>query len=73
MGLGGEVGVIAFGKLADIVIWNYDPLDITVLQRPSEISTIIKDGRVVDRAAGASATCQTSRPVRARRYRASPA
>ena len=50
MGLEGEVGVIAPGKLADIVIWNSDPLgDITVLQRPSEISTIIKDGRVVDR------------------------
>ena len=43
MGLEGEVGVIAPGKLADIVIWNSDPLaDITVLQRPSEISTIIK-------------------------------
>jgi hypothetical protein len=53
MGLEGEVGVIAPGKLADIVIWNSDPLaDITVLQRPSEISTIIKDGRVVDREAG---------------------
>jgi imidazolonepropionase-like amidohydrolase len=53
MGLEGEVGVIAPGKLADIVIWNSDPLaDITVLQRPSEISTIIKDGRVVDRKAG---------------------
>jgi len=34
------------------VIWNSDPLaDITVLQRPSEISTIIKDGRVVAREA----------------------
>jgi imidazolonepropionase-like amidohydrolase len=53
LGLEGEVGVIARGKLADIVIWNSDPLaDITVLQRPSEISTIIKDGRVVDREAG---------------------
>jgi imidazolonepropionase-like amidohydrolase len=53
MGLEGEVGVIASGKLADIVIWNSDPLaDITVLQRPSEISTIIKDGRIVDREAG---------------------
>ena len=39
--------------MADIVIWNSDPIaDITVLQRPSEISTIIKDGRVVDREAG---------------------
>ena len=53
MGLKGEVGVIAPGKLADIVIWNSDPIaDITVLQRPSEISTIIKDGRIVDRVAG---------------------
>jgi imidazolonepropionase-like amidohydrolase len=52
LGLEGEVGVIAPGKLADIVIWNSDPIgDITVLQRPSEISTIIKDGRVVDRGA----------------------
>src|SRR5271165_5604687 len=35
MGLEDEVGVIAPGKLADIVIWNSDPLaDITVLQRP---------------------------------------
>ena len=52
MGLEGEVGVLAPSKLADIVIWNSDPLaGITVLQRPSEISTIIKDGRVVDRAA----------------------
>jgi adenine deaminase len=51
MGLEGEVGVIAPGKLTDIVIWNSDPIaDITVLQRPSEISTI-KDGRVVDRGA----------------------
>ncbi len=49
MGLEGEVGVIATGKLADIVIWNSDPIaDITVLQRRSEISTIIKDGRIID-------------------------
>src|SRR6201988_3559088 len=49
MGLEGEVGLITTGKLADIVIWNSDPLaDITVLQRPSEISTIIKDGRIID-------------------------
>src|SRR5882672_6628996 len=38
MGLKGEVGVLAPSKLADIVIWNSDPLaGITVLQRPREI------------------------------------
>jgi imidazolonepropionase-like amidohydrolase len=48
--LAGEVGVIAPGKLADIVIWDNDPIaDITVLQRPDEISAIIKDGRMIDR------------------------
>jgi len=48
----GEVGVIAPGKLADIVIWKSDPLaDITVLQRPNEIALVIKDGRIVDREA----------------------
>jgi imidazolonepropionase-like amidohydrolase len=53
MGLEDEVGVIAPSKLAVILIWNSDPVaDITVLQRPSEISTIIKDGRVIDREAG---------------------
>ena len=47
--LAGEVGVIAPGKLADIVIWDSDPIaDITVLQRSAEISTIIKGGRIVD-------------------------
>jgi imidazolonepropionase-like amidohydrolase len=52
IGLDGEIGVIAPGKLADIVIWNSDPLaDITVLQRPGEISAVIKDGRIVDRTA----------------------
>jgi imidazolonepropionase-like amidohydrolase len=51
IGLEGEIGVIAPGELADIVIWNSDPLaDITVLQRPDEISMIVKDGLIVDRA-----------------------
>jgi imidazolonepropionase-like amidohydrolase len=45
-----ELGVVAPGMLADIVIWNRDPAaDITVLQRPEEIALIIKDGRVIDR------------------------
>jgi imidazolonepropionase-like amidohydrolase len=53
LNLDGEIGVIAPGKLADIVIWKGDPLaDITVLQRPGEISLIIRDGRIVDREVG---------------------
>jgi hypothetical protein len=51
--LAGEVGVIAPGKLADIVVWDNDPItDITVLQRPTEIFVIIKNGRIVDSDAG---------------------
>lgn len=50
IGLAGQVGVIAPGMLADIIIWEDDPLaDITVLQRPERLSVVIKDGRVIDR------------------------
>ena len=42
MGLEGELGAIGSGKLADI----------TVSQRPNEISAVIKDGRIVDRDGG---------------------
>jgi imidazolonepropionase-like amidohydrolase len=67
MGLDGEVGVIAPGKLADIVIWNSDPLtDIAVLQRPSEISAVIKDGCIVDRAAAHGFRELAEQPSRAR-------
>jgi cytosine/adenosine deaminase-related metal-dependent hydrolase len=62
LGLEGEIGVIAAGELADIVVWNSNPLaDITVLQRPHEISAVIKDGRLVVRGAGASGNCQRNR------------
>jgi imidazolonepropionase-like amidohydrolase len=38
--------------LADIVIWNRDPVaDITVLQSSDEIALIVKDGRIIDRGA----------------------
>jgi imidazolonepropionase-like amidohydrolase len=53
--LAGEVGVIAPGRLADI----------TVLQRPTEISLIIKDGRIVDHEGGGSSQL-SEEPSRAR-------
>ena len=52
IGLDGRVGVIAPGKLADIILWDEDPLaDITVLQRPNQLTAVIKGGRVIDRTA----------------------
>lgn len=52
IGLDGEIGVIASGRLAVIVIWDSDPTaDMTVLQRPDEISIFVKNSRIVDRAA----------------------
>jgi len=67
IGLDGEIGVIAPGRLADIVIWDGDPTaDITVLQRPDEISVIIKDGRIVDRAAAGGFFQLSEEPPRAR-------
>jgi imidazolonepropionase-like amidohydrolase len=68
IGLDGEIGVIAPGRLADIVIWDADPTaDITVLQRPDEISVIIKDGRIVDRAAAGGFLQLSEEPARARK------
>ena len=67
IGLDGEVAVIAPGRLADIVIWDRNPTaDITVLQWPDEISVIIKDGRIVDRAAAGGFLQLSEEPPRAR-------
>jgi len=50
IGLEGKVGVIAPGMLADIIVWNDNPIDdITVLQRPEGLSVVMKDGRIIDR------------------------
>lgn len=49
VGLEGQVGEIAAGRLADVIVLNKDPLaDITVLQRRDHLSRVIKDGKVVD-------------------------
>jgi imidazolonepropionase-like amidohydrolase len=49
VGLEGQVGEIAAGRLADLIVLNEDPIaDITVLQRPEHLSWVIKDGQVID-------------------------
>jgi imidazolonepropionase-like amidohydrolase len=49
VGLEGQVGELAPGKLADLIVLNKDPIaDITVLQRGKHLSWVIKDGRIVD-------------------------
>lgn len=50
MGLEGQLGTIEPNKIADIVIWNADPVaDISVLYRKELLDTVIKDGRVIER------------------------
>ena len=49
VGLEGQVGELAPGKLADIIVLNKDPIaDITVLQGGKHLAWVIKDGKVVD-------------------------
>ncbi len=50
IGLEGKVGIIAPGMLADIIVWDKNPVaDIGVLARPELLAAVIKDGRVIDR------------------------
>src|SRR5271165_69254 len=49
VGLEGEVGEVAPGKLADIIVVRKDPLaDISVLQGGRHLSWVIKDGKIID-------------------------
>ena len=49
LNLEGEVGGIAEGMLADLIVVDGDPSkDITVLQDQDKIETIILDGEVVE-------------------------
>lgn len=44
-----RIGVLAAGKLADILLIDGDPLaDISVLQRPSHRKAVLKGGRMID-------------------------
>lgn len=63
LGLAGKVGVVAPGMLADVIVWNQDPLkDITVLQKPELLAAVIKDGRVIDRDAEGFRRLQSEPP-----------
>jgi len=49
VGLEGQVGEIAPGRLADIIVLKKDPIaDITILQGGRHLSHVIKDGKLVD-------------------------
>jgi imidazolonepropionase-like amidohydrolase len=49
VGLDGQVGQIAPGQLADITVWDKDPIaDIAILQDKKSLAWVIKDGKVVD-------------------------
>jgi imidazolonepropionase-like amidohydrolase len=49
VGLEGEVGVVGEGYLADIVLWDADPVaDISVIADPRHVVAVIKDGKRVD-------------------------
>ena len=53
VGLEDQLGVIAPDMLADIIILDQDPVaDIRVLQGGRHVTTVIKDGKVVDLNAG---------------------
>jgi imidazolonepropionase-like amidohydrolase len=50
MGLEGELGVLAPGKLADLIILTADPLaDIRILQGGQHLAMVVKDGQIVGR------------------------
>jgi imidazolonepropionase-like amidohydrolase len=49
VGLDAQVGEIAPGRLADVIVLDKDPVaDITVLQGGKHLTRVIKDGRLVD-------------------------
>jgi imidazolonepropionase-like amidohydrolase len=40
---------VAAGKLADVTVWDKDPIaDIAILQDAKNLSWVVKDGRVID-------------------------
>jgi imidazolonepropionase-like amidohydrolase len=55
VGLPNDVGVLEAGRLADVIILDRDPVaDVRVLQGAGHLTCLVKDGKVVDRAAPAA-------------------
>jgi imidazolonepropionase-like amidohydrolase len=49
LGLDGQIGVVAEGMIADLIVVDGDPVaDITVLQKRERIQTVIQNGTVVE-------------------------
>lgn len=49
VGLDGKVGVVGPGYLADVVVWDADPVsDISVIADPRHVVAVIKGGQSVD-------------------------
>ena len=48
--LEGKLGTIEAERIADIIVWNSDPVkDISVLGQPDLLETVIKEGRIIRR------------------------
>lgn len=46
VGMGGELGTVQEGRIADVLLVDGDPLDdITVLQRPEALHLVVQSGR----------------------------
>ena len=62
--LGGDLGTVEAGKLADVIAVNGDPLkDIACLQQKTNVQLVMKEGRVyADRRPGKSKSVVNVKP-----------
>ena len=56
----GDLGTLAAGSLADLILVDGDPLkDLSVLNRPGRIALVIKDGAIQKISPALAATAAT--------------
>ena len=60
LGMGGQLGIIAPGKLADILIVDANPLDD--VRNTQRVSMVLKDGKILDTSYRASYSVPTPEP-----------